>query len=48
MTLSTEKSIGVDMMPPMFVKLAANHLARPLSQLINNNIKKGCFPKVQR
>ena len=39
-TLSTEKSTGVDMMPPKFVKLAVNHLARLLSKSINNNTKK--------
>ena len=36
------------MMPPKLIKLAANYLARPSSQLINNSIKKGCFPKMQR
>ena len=46
--LSTEKSTGVDILPPKLVKLAANYLARPLSQSINNSIKKGCFPKMQR
>ena len=46
--LSTEKSTGVDMMPPKLVKLAANYLAEPLSQSINNSIKKGCFPKMLR
>ena len=43
--LSTEKLTRVDMMPSELVKLAANYLARPLSQSINNSIKKGCFPK---
>ena len=33
------------MMPPMFVKLTANYLARLLSQSINNSIKKGLFPE---
>ena len=46
--LSTEKSAGVDIMPPKLVKLAANYLAGPLSQSVNNSIKKGCFPKMQR
>ena len=46
--LSTEKSTGVDILPPKLVKLAANFLARPLSQSIDNSIKKGCFPKMQR
>ena len=46
--LSTKKSAGVDMMPPRLVKLAANYLARPLSQSIDSSIKKGCFPKMQR
>ena len=45
--LSTEKSAGVDTIPKL-VKLAANYLAGPLSQSINNSIKKGCFPKMQR
>ena len=45
--LSTEKSTGVDMMPYKLVKLAANYLAEPLSQSINNSIKKSCFPKMQ-
>ena len=43
--LRTEKSTGVDMMPPTLVKLAANYLAEPLSQSINNSIKKGLFLK---
>ena len=46
--LSTEKSAGVDTTPPKLVKFAANYLAGPLSQSINNSIKKGCFPKMQR
>ena len=33
--LSTKKSAGVDMIHPKLVKLAANYLARPLSQSIN-------------
>ena len=33
------------MMPPKFLKLAANYLGRPLSQSINNSIKKGLFPE---
>ena len=33
------------MMPPKFVKLATNYLARPLSQSINNSIKKELFPE---
>ena len=36
------------MIPRKLVKLAANYLARPLSQSINNRIKKGCFPKMRR
>ena len=46
--LSTEKYAGVDTIPPKLVKLAANYLAGPLSQSINNGIKKGCFSKMQR
>ena len=46
--LSTEKSAGVDTIPPKLVKLAANYLAGPVSQSINNCIKKGCFPKMLR
>ena len=38
----------VDAIPPKLVKFAANYLAGPLSQSINNSIKKGCFPKMQR
>ena len=45
--LSTEKSAGVDTIPKL-VKLAANYLAGPLSQCIDNITKKGCFPKMQR
>ena len=33
------------MVPPMLIKLAANFLTRPLSQSINNSIKKGLFPE---
>ena len=36
--LNTEKS----------AKLTANYLAGPLSQSINNSVKKGYFPKKQR
>ena len=32
-------------MPSKLVKLAANYLAEPLSQAINNSIKKGLFPE---
>ena len=46
--LSTEKSAGVDTMPPKLVRLAANYLAGPLLQSVNNSVKKGCFPKMQR
>ena len=49
--LSTKKSAGVDTVPPKLVKLTANYLAGnylPLSQSINNSIKKGCFQKMQR
>ena len=43
--LSTEKSTGVDLVPPKLVKLAANYLTRPLSQSINDSVKKGLFPE---
>ena len=43
--LSTEKSTGVDMVPPKLVKLAANYLESPLSQSVNDSIKKGLFPE---
>ena len=43
--ISTEKSAGVDTIPPTLVKLAANYLAEPLSQSIDNSIKKGMFPE---
>ena len=46
--LSTEKLAVVDTIPPKLVKFAANYLAGTLSQSINNSIKKGCFPKMQR
>ena len=46
--LSAGKSAGVDTIPPKLVKLAANYLPGPLSQSVNNSIKKGCFPKMQR
>ena len=46
--LSTEKSVWVDKIPPKLVKSPANYLAGPLSQSINNSIKKGCFPKMRR
>ena len=39
--LSTEKSTGVNMMPPKLVKLPVNYLARSLSQSDNNSIKEG-------
>ena len=43
--LSTEESAGVDLIPPKLVKLAVNYLAGPLSQSLNNSIKKGIFPE---
>ena len=46
--LSTEKSVGVDTIPPKLVKLAANYLAETLSQFVKNSIKKGFLPKMQR
>ena len=47
--LRTEKSNGVDKIPPTLIKLAAIYLARPLLQSINNSIKKSdCFLKMQR
>ena len=46
--LSTEKSTGVNMMSPKFVKLPVNYLARSLSQSNNNSIKKGFFPKNEK
>ena len=46
--LSTEKSAGVDTIPPKLVKLAANYLAETLSQFVKNSIKKGFLPKMQR
>ena len=42
--LSTEKSARVDTIPSKLVGLATNYLAGPLSQSINNSIKKGMFP----
>ena len=41
--ISTEKSAGVDTIPPTLVKLAANYLAGSLSQSINYSIKEGIF-----
>ena len=46
--LRTEKSAGVDTIPPKLVKLDTSYLAGPLLQPINSSIKKGCFPKMQR
>ena len=43
--LSIGKSAGVDMMSPKLVNLAANYLAGPLSQSINNGIKKGVISR---
>ena len=43
--LSTEESAGVDLIPPKLVKLAVNYLAGPLSQSLNNSIKKEIFPE---
>ena len=43
--LSTEKSAGVDTIPPKLVKLAVNYLAGPLPLSINNSIKKQVFPE---
>ena len=43
--LSAGKSAGVDTIPPKLVKLAANYLPGPLSQSVNNSIKKRMFPE---
>ena len=42
--LSTEKSARVDTIHSKLLELATNYLAGPLSQSINNSIKKGMFP----
>ena len=41
-------SAAVDTIPPKLVKLAGNYSTGPLSQSINNSIKKGSFPKMQK
>ena len=46
--LSIEKSPGFDTIPPKLFKLAANYSAGTLLQSINNSIKKGYFPKIER
>ena len=38
--VSAEKSAGVDTIPPKLVKLAANYLAGPPLQSIDNSVKK--------
>ena len=43
--LSTEKSTGVNLIPSRLVKLTASYLAGPLSQSVNNSIRKRLFPE---
>ena len=38
--VSAEKSAGVDTIPPKLVKLAANYLAGPPLQSVDNSVKK--------
>lgn len=44
-TKSTEKSTGVNLIPSRLVKLAASYLVGPLSQSVNNSIRKRLFPE---
>ena len=43
--LRSDCSTGPDQLPARFVKLAADHLAGPLSTIINNCITKSYFPR---
>ena len=43
-SLRSDSSIGTDTIPARFVKLVAEHLANPLTHIINNCIKRSYFP----
>ena len=43
-SLRSDSSTGADTIPARFVKLVAEHLANPLTHIINNCIKRSYFP----
>ena len=45
-TLRADCSTGTDLIPARFIKLAAEALASPLTNIINNSISKPIFPSV--
>ena len=42
--LDIKKAVGVDMIPPKLVKMAASVLCQPLSNVINNSLSKCIYP----
>ena len=42
--VNPKKSVGIDTIPPFFVKLAADLLAKPFTDLINQSIRECVFP----
>ena len=45
-TLRSDRSTGADQIPTTFIKLAADHLAGPLTRIINSCITEAYFPKL--
>ena len=42
--IDSNKATGYDNVPPKLIKVAANELAHPISNLINKSINASCFP----
>ena len=47
-SLNTKKSTGIDDIPPKLVKISADIIKKPLSQIINSAIKEGSFPNLMK
>ena len=43
-SVDPKKSVGIDSIPPKIIKMAANVLAKPLTDIINLSIKENTFP----
>lgn len=46
LSLDTSKGVGLDGIPPIFLRLTAKHICDPLVYIFNLCLKEGIFPKV--
>ena len=47
-TLDTKKSIGIDGIPPIILKLSASVIAEPLTKIVNLSISENTFPSLAK